>query len=145
MELYIRIKDGQPFEHPIFGENFRQAFPDIDTDNLPPTFARFTRVPEPVLGVYEVCEGCTYEWDGGTVTDVHHVRDMTAEEKAEKQDAVKEFWANEIQFYSWTFNEETCEFDPPTPRPTDGFFYIWNEEKQQWVNADGEEIGVTRV
>ena len=41
MELFIRIKDGEPFEHPIFGDNFRAAFPDIDSDNLPPDFVRF--------------------------------------------------------------------------------------------------------
>ena len=57
MDLYIRIIDGQPFEHPILGDNFRQAFPDIDTYNLPATYASFTGVPEPALSVYEVCEG----------------------------------------------------------------------------------------
>ena len=41
MELFIQIRNGQPFEHPIFGDNFRQAFPDVDVDNLPPEFARF--------------------------------------------------------------------------------------------------------
>lgn len=134
MELYIRIKNGQPFEHPILGDNFRQAFPDIDTDNLPSTFARFTRVPEPVLGVYEVCEGCTYEWDGDTVTDVHHVRDMTPAEKTAKQDEVKVIWA-ENGYASWTFNEDTCRFDPPTPYPTDGNTYQWDEETLAWVEV----------
>ena len=32
MELYIRIVDGKPFEHPILGDNFRSVFPDIDTN-----------------------------------------------------------------------------------------------------------------
>ena len=74
MELYIQIKNEQAFQHPILGDNFRQAFPDIDTNNLPSTFARFTRLPEPVLGVYELCEGCTYQdgnsyrWDENTTS-----------------------------------------------------------------------------
>lgn len=138
MELYIRIKNGQPFEHPILGDNFRQAFPDVDTDNLPDNFARFTRVPEPDLGVYEVCEGCTYEWDGDTVTDVHHVRDMTVEEKTAKQDEVKAIWA-ENGYSSWIFNEETCSFDPPVPYPTDENPYIWNEETTTWVEVAPNE------
>ena len=30
MRLFIQIRDGQPFEHPIIEDNFREAFPDID-------------------------------------------------------------------------------------------------------------------
>ena len=56
MELFIRIVDGAPFEHPIMGDNFREAFPHIDTENLPPEFARFVRVAMPTIGVYEVYE-----------------------------------------------------------------------------------------
>jgi hypothetical protein len=84
MELFIQIRDGQPYEHPIFGDNFRQAFPDVDVNNLPPQFARFVRVQPPNLaGVYEVEEG-HYEWANGVVTDVYSVRPMTDTEKAEK-------------------------------------------------------------
>ena len=134
MELYIRIKNGQPFEHPILGDNFRQAFPDIDTNNLPSEFARFTRVPAPVCGAYKVSEGCTYEWDGGIVTDVHRVRDMTTAEKTTKQEEAKANWL-EHGYASWAFNEDTCSFDPPTPRPTDGKLYGWDEETLAWVEV----------
>lgn len=138
MELYIQIKDGQPFEHPILGDNFRQAFPDVDINNLPPTFARFTRVPEPALGVYEVCDGCTYEWEGDKITDVHHVRDMTTAEKTAKQATAKANWL-EHGYASWVFNEETCGFDAPTPYPTDGNAYQWNEETTAWVEVAPNE------
>ena len=132
MELYIRIKNGQPFEHPILGDNFHQAFPDVDVNNLPSNFARFNRIPEPVLGVYEVCEGCTYEWDNGVVTDVHHVRAMTEEEKTTKQNKVKADWAA-TGYASWVFNEETCSFDAPTPYPEDGKPYRWDEATISWM------------
>jgi hypothetical protein len=135
MELYIRIKNGQPVEHPILGDNFRQAFPDIDTNNLPITFAEFTRIEAPLTGVYEVCDGCTYEWQGDTVTDVHHVRAMTAEEKTAKQDEAKAIWA-ENGYASWVFNEDTCSFDPPVPYPEDGKFYQWDEETTSWVEIN---------
>jgi hypothetical protein len=45
MNLYIQIKDGQPFEHPIFEDNFIEAFPDVDINNLPFGFAKFRRIP----------------------------------------------------------------------------------------------------
>lgn len=81
-ELYIQIRDGKPFEHPIFADNFRDAFPDIDVNNLPETFAKFVRIPQPSIGMYEVYEGVSYEWDGPIVKDVHHVRPMTEEERS---------------------------------------------------------------
>lgn len=135
MELYIQIKDGQPIEHPILGDNFRLAFPNVDTNNLPPTFARFIRVEAPLTGVYEVCDGCTYEWDGDIVTDVHHVRNMTAEEKTAKQDEAKAIWA-ENGYPSWVFNEETCSFEAPISRPFDGKDYRWDEATTSWVEID---------
>ena len=132
MELYIQIKNGAPFEHPILGDNFRQAFPDIDTNNLPSTFAKFTRVPVPTYGVYEVYDGCTYEKDGDTFTDVHHVRAMTTEEKTTRQDEAKANWL-EYGYASWVFNADTCSFDPPIPHPTDGKVYNWDEGGVNWV------------
>lgn len=84
LELYIQIRDGQPHEHPIFADNFRDAFPGVDTENLPNTFARFIRVAQPEIGTYEVYEGVSYEWVDGVVKDVHHVRPMTDEERAVK-------------------------------------------------------------
>lgn len=135
MELYIRIKNGQPFEHPILGDNFHQAFPDVDTNNLPDTFAKFTRVPEPSFGVYELCEGCTYEKQAdGSYMDVHHVRAMTEEEKTTKQNKVKADWA-EDGFPSWVFNEDTCSFNPPTAYPTDGNAYKWDEPTTSWIEV----------
>lgn len=83
MRLFIRLKNGQPFEHPIMEDNFRVAFPDIDPDNLPAHFAGFVRVPTPVVGKHEVYEGVTYALVEGVVTDVHHVRPMTEQEIAQ--------------------------------------------------------------
>ena len=135
MELFIRIKNGQPFEHPIFGNNFRQAFPDIDTDNLPVDFARFVRIEPPNINVYEVYEGVTYEWFDGIVKDVHHVRSMTLEEKNEKQEKVKSEWIA-TGFDSWIFDEETCAFKAPVQYPNDGKFYIWDENTVSWLEKE---------
>lgn len=109
MELFIQIRDGQPYEHPIFGDNFREAFPDIDTSNLPPEFARFERIPIPDIGVYEIAEGPVYQWVNGIVKDVWTVRPMTAEEKQQK---ISEAMA-EPHPDGWIFNEQTCEWEQP--------------------------------
>lgn len=33
---------------------------------------------------------------------------------------------------SWTLNESTCLWDPPTPMPLDGQEYVWNEDTTSW-------------
>jgi hypothetical protein len=34
---------------------------------------------------------------------------------------------------SWVLNEETCLWEAPTTRPTDGKVYSWNEQTLNWV------------
>jgi len=40
-------------------------------------------------------------------------------------------------FPSWTLNEDTCLWDSPTPYPTDGQHYYWDEQKTDWVVING--------
>jgi hypothetical protein len=35
-------------------------------------------------------------------------------------------------FPSWVLNEETCLWNSPIERPTDGNLYRWNEDEQSW-------------
>jgi hypothetical protein len=135
MELFIRIQNGQPFEHPILGDNFRLAFPDVDTNNLPAEFARFVRVAAPVLGVYEKNQTVSYQLVNGAYTDVFTCEQMTAEEIAAKQQAVKDAWAEKGGFASWVFSDATCAFEAPTPYPTDGKNYRWDEPTLAWVEV----------
>lgn len=39
-------------------------------------------------------------------------------------------------FDSWILNEDTCNWESPVPYPTDGKFYSWNEDQQQWVEIN---------
>jgi hypothetical protein len=129
MELYIQIRNGQPFEHPIFGDNFRHAFPGIDVDNLPPEFAVFQRVPQNVTpGPFEVAE-VSYQWFDTIVKDVWSVRPMTDQEKATK---IAEYQSNK-PFPSWTLDETTLTYSAPTPRPQDGKLYRWDEPTLSWI------------
>jgi hypothetical protein len=132
MELFIRITNGQPVDHPILGNNFRQAFPDIDTNNLPIEFARFNRIEAPGLSPYEKNQTVSYQLVNGTWTDVFACEQMTAEEITTKQQAIKDEWAQN-GFASWAFNEATCTFDPPTPYPNDGKRHTWDEPTLTWI------------
>lgn len=35
-------------------------------------------------------------------------------------------------YASWTLNEDTCQWNSPTPYPDDGKEYRWNETEQRW-------------
>jgi hypothetical protein len=133
MELFIRIKDGQPFEHPIFGDNFRQAFPNVDTNNLPAEFARFVRSVPPPLGPYQKNQTSSYQLVNGVYTDVFTSENMTVEEIAAKHKATKDAWTANNGFASWKFSHVTCSFEAPTPYPNNGKRYIWDEPTTTWV------------
>ena len=135
MRLFIRIKDGKPFEHPIMEDNFILAFPEIDLNNLPPEFAEFIRMGPPAfLGPYQRYDGVTYEWEGNKVKDFHHIYEFTEAERIEKQNQVKEDWAQN-GFPSWVFDEEKCTFLAPVEYPNDGKKYIWDEQTVSWVEV----------
>lgn len=38
-------------------------------------------------------------------------------------------------FQSWLLNETTCLWDAPTPMPTDGKRYTWDETTTSWVEV----------
>lgn len=81
MRLFIQIRDGIPFEHPILEENFLTAFPDINPEELPASFAYFERIPKPSLPLQKVVSDTSeYVWDNGIVKDSWPVRDKTSEE-----------------------------------------------------------------
>jgi hypothetical protein len=38
-------------------------------------------------------------------------------------------------FSSWLLNTDTCDWEPPTPYPSDGNVYSWDEATQSWVKV----------
>lgn len=48
-------------------------------------------------------------------------------------DSVRDAFIPPKPFSSWTLNEDSCLWDAPVPRPTDGKPYTWNEEIVNWV------------
>lgn len=89
MNLFIKLENGQPFEHPILEENFILAFPDVDLTNLPEWVAPFERLEKPAVGIFEVDEGVTYEFINGVVKDVWHIRAMTDAEQTVKTENIR--------------------------------------------------------
>ena len=47
-------------------------------------------------------------------------------------DEVRDAFIPPKPFDSWTLNEETCNWEAPTPYPDDGQIYSWNET-EGWI------------
>lgn len=48
-------------------------------------------------------------------------------------DAVRDAFYAPKPYASWILNEDTCYWEPPTPEPTDGKRYTWDEDTTSWV------------
>lgn len=50
-------------------------------------------------------------------------------------DSVRNAFIPPKPFDSWSLNEDTCRWEPPTPYPSndEGIVYYWNEESLSWV------------
>ena len=133
MNLYIEIEGGVPKNHPAFEANLIEAFGEI-----PPNWEPFVRVERPKLSRYQTLtsEQSSYQKVNGVWTDVWDVYEMTAEERAAKQQQVKADWAsipNNENFATWVFDEATCTYQPPVPRPTDRPVF-WQGTTNSWVD-----------
>ncbi len=136
MNLYIETENGVTKNHPALEGNLIKAFGEI-----PSHWEPFIRVEQPVLAVYQKLDGPEpYFKINGFWTDVWTVRDMTAEEKIAKQQAVITAF-NNLEYASnwsaWTLDEATCSMQPPIPRPelVDGKLILWSGADANWKEA----------
>lgn len=51
-------------------------------------------------------------------------------------DAIKDAFIPPKPYDSWTLNETSCLWEPPTPRPNDDKLYKWNEATTSWVEVE---------
>ena len=136
MNLYIETENGVIKNHPAFEDNLIQAF-----GSVPAHWEPFTRVERPVPAVYQVLkfDEPLYEKVDGVWTDVWTVREMTAEEKTAKQQAVitafneREYASN---WLAWTLDEATCMMVPPIPRPEPDQTKLEQQIFTFWCGAD---------
>jgi len=148
MNLYIETENGVTKNHPAFEDNLMQAF-----GTIPEHWEPFTRVERPVPDMYQVLDSDepTYEKVDGVWTDVWTIRDMTAEEKAAKQQAVITAFNSREQaenWSAWTFNEDTCSMQPPIPRPEPdqtkldaNIFTMWCGADNNWKDTPARPEG----
>jgi hypothetical protein len=52
-----------------------------------------------------------------------------------KYDSVRDAFIPAQPYLSWTLNEDTCVWEPPTPYPTDGKQYGWFEYNKEWIEG----------
>jgi hypothetical protein len=142
MNLYIETENGTTKNHPAFEDNLLQAF-----GTIPVHWEPFTRVERPVPGIYQELgsEEPVYEKVNGVWADVWTLRDMTAEEKAAKQQAVRDTFNNREQaenWSTWTLDEATCKMVAPVPQPTidptkieAGILTLWCGADNNWKDS----------
>ena len=51
-------------------------------------------------------------------------------------DAVLDAFIVPKPYPSWLLNTNTCQWVPPTPYPSDGNMYTWDEATQSWVKVN---------
>lgn len=61
----------------------------------------------------------------------HKIRGMFAGQGSNYDPVSNRFYSGQT-FASWKLNKETLTWEPPIPRPSDGNFYVWNEDKVNW-------------
>lgn len=142
MNLYIETENGATKNHPAYEENLIQAF-----GSIPAHWEPFTRVERPILTVYQFLdsEESTYSKVNGVWTDVWAVREMTAEEKAAKQQAVITAFNNRSQaenWSAWTLDEATCIMVSPIPRPepVEGKDVRWCGADNNWKETPTKPV-----
>lgn len=130
MNLYIETENGATKNHPAFENNLMQAF-----GLIPIHWEPFIRIDRPVSTIYQTFDSPepVYAQVNGNWVDVWSLRDMTAEEVASKQQAVKDAWITDNGFSSWVFNSAVCVFEPPIIYPQDNKPYRWDEPTTSWV------------
>lgn len=143
MNLYIETENGQIKNHPAFEDNLIQAFGFV-----PNHWEPFNRVLKPKVSQYEVVDPLEsrYEKVDGVWTDVWTVRPMTELEKTNYQQVVKNAWAthpNHQNYVSWVFDEDTCWYKPPIPRPEpiEGVTVLWCGADNNWKEAPARPEG----
>ena len=140
-DLYIKVENGLPINHPAFKINLIDAFSAV-----PDGWEPFIRVPNPTYQdqsiVLENPEP-VYRKVDGVWRDVWYTRLKTAEELAAEKEAIlepiRQQWADRPyahNFTAWVLNETTRQYEPPTPRPIGPGFYRWYGPENRWRVAE---------
>jgi len=143
MNLYVETENGAVKNHPALEDNLIQAFGAI-----PEQWEPFVRVERPTPSVYQTMNSNepVYAKVDGVWTDVWTVRDLTAEEKTAKQQAVITAFNSREQasnWSAWALDEATCTMQPPIPRPepVEGKIVFWCGADANWKETPARPEG----
>jgi hypothetical protein len=139
MNLYIETENGTTKNNPALESNLIAAF-----GSIPPNWEPFTRVAAPTPGVFQILEPKpVYAKINGVWSDVWTIREMTIEEKAAKQQEIREiaisYFATREQaenWSAWTYDEDSYQMVPPIPRPAANLIKEGLGIKTVWCGAE---------
>jgi hypothetical protein len=80
----------------------------------------------------QVCKRTSYNTQGGIHTSGGEPYRKNYAGIGYSYDAERDAFIPPKPFDSWLLNEDSCLWEAPVPHPTDGGFYNWNEETQNW-------------
>jgi len=122
MSYYAKVKEGIVVDIIVAEESFFDTFVDDSPGEYIKTdYATYGDVHYNIE---------TREPDGGTPLRKNHaVVDGT-------YDVENDAFYDPQPFPSWTLNEDTYLWEPPTNRPSDGKIYRWNEATTNWVEIE---------
>jgi hypothetical protein len=130
MNLFIKLENGEPINHPILEENLKLYYSDLDIENPPEGYAKFIRKPFPVLNNFEIIESIEYVIDQDywpsnipVYTDKYNIRSLTDEEMIQIADDQTKQMNEGMRIYS----------NAPYPAPDDGNLYVWSGSSSSWI------------
>jgi len=139
MNLYIKLENGNPVNHPLYGENIMQAFSCIDLNNTT-AFAPFNRLPRPTqdemtVGTFQVLESkYILGVDGKTYEDSYYLRDMTQDEIDIKQNEIDTATFNQTELIQQTINRNIDVAQNELTQSTDEDKLVWQKYIDQLKN-----------
>lgn len=81
----------------------------------------------------QLCKRTSYNTLGGVHTDGGTPFRKNYAGIGYTYDSVRDAFIPPKPFASWILNEDTCQWESPTPSPTDGKRYRWDESITAWV------------
>lgn len=133
MDLYIRIENGQPVNHPALKENLVHAFGCVPSSWVP-----FTRIEQPaelLTSPFQIAVNTyTMSLDGTSCSDNWSAIEMT---ELEKNSLISTTQANPPG-PNITLDVNTLQWIANIPEPTDGKKYYWSYPLGDWVTYSSE-------
>lgn len=130
MELYIKVENGQPKDHPILLENLQNIYSNFLENYESLGYMPCEHLHRPgSVDPYAMFDPI-YNIQGNVVVTSYIVRKATSEERAQK---IADRLNDPKPFASWILNEDTLQFEAPVNKPNDGGNYVWDEETTNWI------------